>query len=381
MLDNSLPMVDTPCGRPDETSDVAVIMRTKNRPLLLHRSLSSVLLQSFERWHLYLVNDGGDQFELEDLLRMYRPVFGSRLTVMHHEVSKGMEAASNAALRACREEFVAIHDDDDTWNPEFLSSTVSFLSERKNKCFVGVTTGCKVVFERISDGAVEKVHEELWRFNQGPISYSDLIVANRFPPICLVFRRSVVKEIGLFDEALPVLGDWDFNIRLMRVGDIGFIRQTLAGYHHRTAGTNSVYSNTVVDGVQMHREQEVAVRNRLLRSVTRDLPMEGLLQAITQQVDVALAPLKQQMASFDEYQRLLSERSGSVEASLQQLVSVSLQAHSTINEISVTAVWLRKMLRPIHWSWRRMLPIRHRIALWRGRFRTLSADGSSVHSR
>jgi len=39
---------------------VAIIMRTKNRPILLARALKSVLEQEYQNWHLYLINDGGE---------------------------------------------------------------------------------------------------------------------------------------------------------------------------------------------------------------------------------------------------------------------------------------------------------------------------------
>lgn len=85
---------------------VAVVMRTKNRLLLLHRALSSVLFQTHTAWHLYLVNDGGNQPELERTLALYRPLFGNRLSVLHHSTSQGMEAASNAALAHVTEAFL-----------------------------------------------------------------------------------------------------------------------------------------------------------------------------------------------------------------------------------------------------------------------------------
>ena len=40
-----------------------------------------------------------------------------------------MEAASNAGLAATTSKYVAIHDDDDLWAPEFLERTVAALEE------------------------------------------------------------------------------------------------------------------------------------------------------------------------------------------------------------------------------------------------------------
>ena len=51
---------------------VAIVTRTKNRPLLLERALNSVLGQSFADWHQIVVNDGGDPAPVDALAERYR---------------------------------------------------------------------------------------------------------------------------------------------------------------------------------------------------------------------------------------------------------------------------------------------------------------------
>ncbi|MCX5616347.1 glycosyltransferase [Bombella sp. TMW 2.2559] len=52
---------------------VAVIVRTKNRPLFLARVLESLQRQSFQAFRLYVVNDGGDPDEVFRVMSMYGP--------------------------------------------------------------------------------------------------------------------------------------------------------------------------------------------------------------------------------------------------------------------------------------------------------------------
>jgi glycosyltransferase involved in cell wall biosynthesis len=47
---------------------IGVIMRTKDRPILLQRALQSVTQQTFKDWQLVIVNDGGDPGPIDDLL-------------------------------------------------------------------------------------------------------------------------------------------------------------------------------------------------------------------------------------------------------------------------------------------------------------------------
>jgi GT2 family glycosyltransferase len=341
----------------DARLNVAVIMRTKNRPLLLHRALSSVLLQSYEQWQLYLVNDGGCRREVEEVVARYERIFADRLTVLHNAESLGMERATNMALSQAGEDLVVIHDDDDSWHPDFLAMTTAFLSRSENRHYVGAITGCTLIYEKIEQDNVCEVSRALWRHARNVIDFRSMLVENRFPPICLVFHRSVVDSIGGFHASLPVLGDWEFNIRLLLLGDIGFIDRPLANYHHRVAGTNSVYSNTVVDGAQVHEIQNILLRNSVMRSALSSQPeVLGLLQPILH----ALFELERQMYRIE----------GAVgKALLDHGVMTERQERIEmyIGEMRQTLLALRQMLRPFGWLWRRALPIRRVIARARGR--------------
>src|SRR5919112_1932342 len=99
---------------------VAIVMRTRNRSLLLDRAIRDVLAQSFTDWLLVLVNDGGRTGEVDPVVEKYSSELGDRVLVIHHEVGRGMEAASNAGIKASGSEYIAVHDDDDKWHPDFL---------------------------------------------------------------------------------------------------------------------------------------------------------------------------------------------------------------------------------------------------------------------
>lgn len=333
---------------------VAVVMRTKNRLLLLHRALSSVLFQTHTAWHLYLVNDGGNQPELERTLALYRPLFGTRLSVLHHSTSQGMEAASNAALAHVTEAFFAIHDDDDTWHPDFLKHSVAFLTNPENTRFLAVTTGSVVVHEEIKNDIVHELSREEWCVNRETIDFTKLLYANLFPPISLLMRTSLLQSIGTFNAALPVLGDWDYNIRIMQQGDIGYIKDYLAFYHRRSAGTHSVYSNTITNQADQHTLYNILIRNQKLRESLRTSPqLLGLAQGLIFSMQHHNAPLYNGLASTS-----------------QQLQSIETALHHINNRlasIELTSMWVHKLLRPLYKVWHLALPARRLVAKLRGR--------------
>ncbi len=254
----------TPAETNENLGTVAVITRTKDRPTLLARALRSLTQQTYSHWHLVIVNDGGAPEPVEKLITKYQTQLNGHITVIHHKTSKGMEAASNAGITAIDSDYVIIHDDDDSWHPEFLMQSVSTLHAAP-KHVGGTVCFIEKIMEKLSGARVEEVSREDCRDWVNDLSLWAVAEQNRFPPISFLYRRSVFKTIGgMYDESLPVQGDWEFNLRFLQKFDIIRVPKTLAYYHHRVGGSG-VYANTVNDGILKHQEHNEAIRNRYLR--------------------------------------------------------------------------------------------------------------------
>ncbi|MDE2318774.1 MAG: glycosyltransferase family 2 protein [Rhodospirillales bacterium] len=279
-------------------------MRTKDRALLLPRALRSVLAQNFTNWRLYLVNDGGNLATLENVLAPFRNDFGDRLSIVSHTASLGMEAASNAGLAAASGRYFAIHDDDDRWDATFLSRTVAFLDAPENDSYIGIATGCDVVQERIKGDHIETVAQFPWIYFQPPITFGAMIERNQIPPITLLLRRALLNRIGGYNEALPVLGDWEFILRALAVGDIGALEERLAFYHHRLSADMPVYANSVTGGINIHSETRAKLGNYIVRETLQQQPaLLGVLWPVLQ----AQIELTQKLESVTEELRAIRQ--------------------------------------------------------------------------
>ncbi len=248
---------------------VAVLMRTRDRPVLLARALASVLAQTHGDWHLVVVNDGGDRAAVDGLVGRHDTGFDGRISVLHHPGSLGMEAASNAALAEADRHgafaHVAVHDDDDTWHPEFLRRTTGFLASAGNADKAAVLTHWTVVRERLhADGVIEDGRDP-GPFDALVVELGAVLARNRYPPISLLLRRATVDAAGPFNAAMPVLGDWDYNLRVLLLGDIGVVPERLAFYHQRPASDGPTrYANT---GADRHAVGTGLYRNSRLRAL------------------------------------------------------------------------------------------------------------------
>ena len=269
---------------------VAVITRTKDRPLLLRRAIQSVLKQTFSDWVHVIINDGGNPTLFETVIYEFRDHYKSNLRVIESVASTGMQNAANFAIKNSDSDYIAIHDDDDSWHVDFLKETVAFLESKNGANYHGVITQTVQVNEKLTaNGPVELSRIPYGKPVTG-VTLFNMMGGNLFPPISFIYRRDVHKSIGFFDQRCDVLGDWDFNVRLLRKFDIGVIPKQLAYYHWRDSKDASIYGNSVTAELERHHAIAAQIRNSILRS---DLERGRV-------ADGYMANFVSAMAAFDE---------------------------------------------------------------------------------
>ncbi|WDI32483.1 glycosyltransferase family A protein [Hyphococcus flavus] len=240
-------------------AQVDIVTRTKNRPLFMKRCLADLQKQNFRDFHWIIVNDGGDPKPVEDIVAQAKSA-GLDVELLSFTESNGMEAAGNKGARAGNAPFITIHDDDDTWDPRFLSSTFEAL---KNENYIGAVSWSTECSERVEGEDIVETSRRRSEYCPDAIDLAGLSMRNRFPPIAFLFKRTAYEAAGGFEESLDVLGDWDFNLRMLMLGDFVVIREELARYHIREAGSQN--ANSVTDQNFRHVQMTANLRNKYIR--------------------------------------------------------------------------------------------------------------------
>jgi glycosyltransferase involved in cell wall biosynthesis len=180
---------------------VSVIIPTYNRAQKLLRAISSVLYQTFSDSEVIVVDDGSDDGTAECI----KPVM-AHIEYIRHPVNRGVSAARNRGIRASRYPFIAFLDSDDYWLSEKLSAQMAFFKQNPE--------------------AVACQTEEIWirkgfRVNPGKrhVKPSGEIFVPSLKlclvsPSAVVLKRSLLYEVGLFDEDLPACEDYDLWLRI-----------------------------------------------------------------------------------------------------------------------------------------------------------------------
>lgn len=238
-------------------NDISVIVRSCGRPLLLRRALASIVAQTRPPAEIVVVaiGDAGAK-AVPDLKNL------PALKLIPTDAVRSRGGALNDGIAAASGRWIAFLDDDDTWIANFLERAAPVLAAgHSNGSFGGVVTQAWVVEEKMKGHEIVERHRRLFNGTFHAVDLAALVVRNRFTLNAMVVRRDVWAAIGPYREDLPVLEDWEFNVRAAARFHFEVIPEALVCYHLRPV--DDVAANT---SVSEHQKVLAQIRNEWLRA-------------------------------------------------------------------------------------------------------------------
>ncbi|MBN1276164.1 MAG: PIG-L family deacetylase [Deltaproteobacteria bacterium] len=208
---------------------VSIIVRTKDRPVLLANTLISITCQTYANLEIVVVNDGG-----EDVETLVKELSGNiPVTYVHHENSLGRSYAANSGLKAAKGLFLNFLDDDDVLYPDHVEALVAHIMARQSK--VVFSSVMNAYFSGLPGSPGQPVKEELiFNFD---FDADILLFQNYIPIMSVLFSREVLSKVDGFNEDMSLFEDWDFWIRVSRHFLFDHLDKVTAEY--RFYGVNS----------------------------------------------------------------------------------------------------------------------------------------------
>lgn len=197
---------------------VSAVIPTFNRSEFVLTALESVLAQIYRDMEILIIDDGSTD-GTEPRLRE-RMAGESEVPIRYMKTSnQGVAAARNTGVENAAGRWIAFLDSDDRWMPDKI---------RRQMCFIHKNPGIRLVHT-----------QERW-FRHGrrvnpPTAYRKYSgdVFLHCLPLCMIgpssvlAERSLVREIGGFDEAYPVCEDYDLWLRISSLHRVGLIEEEL----------------------------------------------------------------------------------------------------------------------------------------------------------
>lgn len=210
--------------------EVTVVIPTRDRLSLLRRTLRTVLAQTGVRLRVIVVDDGGSDGTAEAV----RKLGDDRITVVRHDLSRGVSAARNTGVDAVSTPWIAFLNDDDLWAPDKLSAQMEALAAAPDagwSCVGAVHTDWRyrellLVGAPHADGLAERL-------------LASMVIPGGGSGV--VVKTDLLRAVGGFDESLRNIEDWDCYIRLALSSRLAPVNRPLLGfYEHRSAVSTNV---------------------------------------------------------------------------------------------------------------------------------------------
>jgi glycosyltransferase involved in cell wall biosynthesis len=214
---------------------VSVIIPTCNRPEFLAKSLQSIVNQTYQRFEILVVNDAG--IDVHELISYFNRLCNNSIRYFNLLQRIERSAARNHALAEAQGKYIAYLDDDDIYHPNHLATLVAFLE----------TSDYRIAYSDAFRMVQDNEHG-VYRTVRLDVAYSRdfdreaLLVSNYIPILCVMHERSCLETVGLFDESLSCLEDWDLWIRMAQEYPFGHQKTVTCSYSFRSDGSSTTSS-------------------------------------------------------------------------------------------------------------------------------------------
>jgi GT2 family glycosyltransferase len=180
---------------------VSIIIPCYNGEAFLQEAIESALAQSYRRVEVVVVDDGST--DRSGAIAQSLPV-----RYLYHP-NRGLCASRNEGVRASKGSYILFLDADDRLKPDAIESGLAVLDEQP-QCAMSVGDHIFICQDRLHVAASRK--ECLSEFH-----YEALLKSNFIEMISsVIFRRSVLEELGGFNPGLTVAEDYDLYLRIAR---------------------------------------------------------------------------------------------------------------------------------------------------------------------
>ena len=186
------------------TMNISVVIPMYNSKDTIINTLNSVKNQTAieQILEVIVVNDGSTDNSL-DIVKEYIENNKNIPIVIIDKSNGGVSAARNIGMKAAKGDWIALLDSDDEWLPKKIEIQIGIIQEHQEIDFLGGDIddkGLKILFKRIHG---------LYKAN-----VNDLCL-KMFPQTSVaIFKRSIFKEIGGYDENQSYAEDGNYFLKI-----------------------------------------------------------------------------------------------------------------------------------------------------------------------
>ena len=181
-------------------NSISVIIPVYNRCRLIDRAIKSVLGQTIPPDEIIVIDDGSTDGTDEVIKNSYPDV------ILLKQENRGVSCARNNGIKNAKGTWVALLDSDDEWLPVKLEKQLLALQENSSNKI------CHTDEIWIRNGVHVNPMKKHRKY--GGNIYKYCLPLCVISPSSIIIHKEIFKDIGLFDENIPVCEDYDLWLRI-----------------------------------------------------------------------------------------------------------------------------------------------------------------------
>lgn len=204
---------------------ISIVIPCYNPKSFLYEAFVSIYAQTLKADEIIIVDDGSDNIDsmsiFDDIKKKYPDI------IFISQKNKGISGAVNAGARKSSGEFVFMVDSDDVLDEKYIEKYMEVFNANPS---IDAVTGPYVAFKGAGNHA--NVEDVMRTYYPKGLAVPDIFFDNCGGGSNSAFKKSMLEEVGYFDERYRSYQDWGMWLKMIAYDKkVGIISDPL--YHYR----------------------------------------------------------------------------------------------------------------------------------------------------
>ncbi len=237
---------------------ISIIIPTFNRASFLRSSINSILNQTYQKFEIIVVDDGSTD-NTKEVIKEFPQIR------YFYQKNAGVSQARNLGIKKAKYEYIAFLDSDDEWKKDKLEIQIAFHKQNPN-----------ILISHTDETWIRNGKEiKKKNYQSKPQGFCFLENLNfcKIGTSTVLLKKSLLENIGYFDEDLKICEDYDLWLRISLENEIGYINQELviknAGHNGQLSFSEFGIDRYKIDSLQKHLDSKfkIEVKKELLKKL------------------------------------------------------------------------------------------------------------------